>query len=86
MAPDLRDCCQQALLDHWAVCDARPTLSVPCRCGHAEVLHGIRGNGSRGACSISTGAKAEPCGCSAFKADDGPAPAPDQTKQGGQHP
>ena len=23
MAPDLRPCCQQALLDHWAVCDAR---------------------------------------------------------------
>ena len=33
MAPDLRPCCQQALLDHWAVCDARredpPTIPEP---------------------------------------------------------
>ncbi|MFD1546935.1 hypothetical protein [Nonomuraea guangzhouensis] len=32
-SPDLRPCCQQALLDHWAVCDARredpPTGALP---------------------------------------------------------
>lgn len=85
MTSDLRPCCQQALLDHWAVCDARPTPSAPCAtCGHVEVLHGIRGNGMRGACSISGGAKAVPCGCPAFKADDGLFPAPDQPR-GGAH-
>lgn len=74
MAPDLRPCCQQALLDHWAVCDARredpPTgvLSASCSCGHVEVLHAIRGNGSRGACSISTGKQATSCGCKAYEA------------------
>ena len=53
------------------------TLSAPCRCGHAEVLHAIRGNGSRGACSISTGAKAVPCGCKSFEAAlAGLSPAP----------
>ena len=80
MAPHLRSCCQQAALDgltpeqHLPYCDARredpPTgsLSAPCICGHVEVLHAIRGNGSRGACSISTGAKAVPCGCGAYEA------------------
>ena len=64
----LRPCCQQALLDHYALCGARRTLSTPCaKCGHVEVLHAIRGNGTRGACSISTGAKAVPCGCRAFE-------------------
>lgn len=32
-APDLRECCQRSLLDHWAVCDARteqtPAPSIP---------------------------------------------------------
>ena len=88
--PDLRPCCQRSLLDgetpeqHYALCDARredpPTgaLSASCVCGHVEVLHGIRGNGTRGACSISTGAKAVPCGCKSFEAAPArlsPAPA-----------
>ena len=45
------------------VSSAKPRV---CTCGHVEVLHAIRGNGSRGACSISTGPKADPCGCPAF--------------------
>lgn len=44
------------------------SLSAPCACHHVEVLHAIRSNGSRGACSISTGAKATPCGCKAYEA------------------
>ena len=58
-------------------------------CDHVEVLHSIRGNGSRGACSVSSGAQAVPCGCKAFAAaepdDGGLFPAPDQTHEGGQH-
>jgi hypothetical protein len=50
-----------------------PPLALDCAtCTHLDVLHAIRGNGSRGACSISTGATAVPCGCKAFEAaDDG---------------
>lgn len=99
MTSDLRDCCQRAEIDgltpeqHAPRCDARRTsspataLSAPCAtCGHVEVLHNIRGNGTRGACSISTGAKAVPCGCKAFSAadDGGLFPAPDRS-QGGAH-
>lgn len=63
------------------------TLSTPCACSHVEVLHAIRANGSRGACSVSSGAQAVPCGCPKFTAaepdDGGLFPVPDQTKQGG---
>jgi hypothetical protein len=57
--------------------EARVSSATPraCTCGHVEVLHAIRGNGSRGACSISTGPKADPCGCPRFA----PAPAVQDT-------
>lgn len=65
------------------------TIVALCSCRHVEVLHSIRSNGSRGACSVSSGAQAVPCGCKAFKAaetdDGGLFPAPDQTHEGGAH-
>lgn len=36
-----------------------------CTCGHLDVFHNLTGTGRKG-CSISTGAKATPCGCKAF--------------------
>ena len=37
-----------------------------CVCGHLDVFHNLTGRG-RKACSISTGAKAKPCGCKTFE-------------------
>lgn len=57
--------------------------SPKCTCAHVQEFHNISGNGSRGACSVSTGAQAVPCGCRSFKPaepDGGLFPAPDQTK------
>lgn len=60
-----------------------------CSCGCSVVLHAIRGNGSRGACSNSNGPKAVPCGCKAYAAaepdDGGLFTLPDQPQTGGQH-
>lgn len=64
-----------------------PPLALNCSCSHLDVSHDIRGNGSRGACSISTGATAVPCGCKSFSAaDDGALfDLPDEPERGGQH-
>lgn len=63
--------------------------SPQCTCHEVEVLHDIKKDGSRGACSVSSGAQAVPCGCKAFTAaeagDGGLFPAPDQTHEGGAH-
>jgi hypothetical protein len=53
-----------------------------CACGHIDVFHAIRGNGSRGACSISAGAKAVPCGCAAFTAAPAVQAATDAAAEG----
>lgn len=45
------------------------SLIPNCACGHLKVLHDIRGNGSRGACSVSTGPEADRCGCKAYAAE-----------------
>lgn len=37
-----------------------------CTCGDLEAAHAIRSNGSRGACSVSRGPAAVPCGCKTF--------------------
>jgi len=37
-----------------------------CACGELDVEHAIRANGSRGACSVSRGPRATPCGCRDF--------------------
>lgn len=60
--------------------------SPKCTCHEVEVFHDIRKDGSRGACSVSTGAQAVPCGCRSFEPaepDGGLFPAPDQTHEGG---
>lgn len=38
-----------------------------CVCGHSIGLHNIRGNGTRGACSVSRGPRATPCPCKTFE-------------------
>lgn len=38
-----------------------------CLCGHLEVEHNIRGNGTRSGCSRSTGPKATPCPCKSYE-------------------
>lgn len=38
-----------------------------CVCGHLDVFHNLTSSKIRKACSISTGAKADPCGCKAFQ-------------------
>jgi hypothetical protein len=45
-----------------------PYRPIVCVCGELEVAHNIRANGTRGACSVSRGPKATPCGCKAFRA------------------
>jgi len=37
-----------------------------CACGDLDVEHAIRATGGRGACSVSRGPKATPCGCRQF--------------------
>lgn len=45
-----------------------PNAYVPavCECDELDVAHNIRSNGSRGACSVSRGPKAVPCGCKSY--------------------
>jgi hypothetical protein len=59
--------------------------SPKCTCNEVEVFHDIRRDGSRGACSVSTGATAVPCGCKAFQEPETAAlfDLPDQPERGG---
>lgn len=41
-------------------------VRLRCQCGELDVEHAIRVNGSRGACSVTRGPKATPCGCREF--------------------
>jgi hypothetical protein len=41
-------------------------MTPTCQCGHVEVVHAIRADKTRGACSVSTGPKADPCPCRTY--------------------
>jgi hypothetical protein len=45
--------------------DRAPAAQV-CECDHLDVLHAIRRDKTRGACSVSIGHRATPCGCRSY--------------------
>lgn len=47
----------------------RAAIALPdvCACTHPAVMHTIRADKSRGACSVSEGPKGTPCGCRRYQ-------------------
>jgi hypothetical protein len=54
------------ITDLTAVLDWQPGQ---CRCRHLDLSHNLAASGARTACSVSTGPKATPCGCTRYQED-----------------
>lgn len=50
---------------------SRLDLGPACVCSHGEAAHDIRKNGTRSACSVSTGPRGAACPCKSYEPKEG---------------